>query len=158
MARKIPPMPSRENLKFHESLSIEGLLKIAHGKMENVSEHRTGTPEYSMSNVLMSGLAVFGLKYPSLLQFDKNKDKLRIRHNLRTLYGVPHAPCDSTLREVCDEVGPHELRPAFIEIVKQAHHAQALQEFVYLNNMYLLSMLRQAQHKWMVQGIFVLGK
>lgn len=140
MACKIPPMPSHENLKFHESLSIEGLLKIVRDKMENVSEHRIGNPEYSMSNVLISGLAVFGLKYPSLLQFDKNKDKLRIRHNLRTLYGVRNAPCDSTLREVCDEVKPHELRPAFTEIVKQAHHAQALQEFVYLNGMYLLSM------------------
>jgi hypothetical protein len=80
MARKIPPMPSRENLKFHDSLSMEGLLKIIHGKMAKVSDYRTGTPEYSMSNVLMSGLAVFGLKYPSLLQFDKNKDKLRIKH------------------------------------------------------------------------------
>ena len=120
MSRKIPPMPSRENLKFHESLSIEGLLRIAHEKMANVTEHRAGTPEYSMSNVLMSAVAVFGLKYSSLLQFDQNKDKLRIRHNLRTLYGVRHAPCDSTLREVCDEVEPQELRPIFTEIIKQA--------------------------------------
>lgn len=74
MARKISPMPSRENLKFHESLSIEGLLKIAHEKMANVSEHRKGIPGYSMSNVLMSGLAVFGLKYPSLLPFDCAQD------------------------------------------------------------------------------------
>jgi hypothetical protein len=33
MARKIPPMPSRENLKFHDRLSMEGLLKIIHEKM-----------------------------------------------------------------------------------------------------------------------------
>jgi len=139
MRRKIPPMPSRENLKFHESLSIEGLLKIARVKMANVPDYRAGFCEYSMTNVLMSGLAVFGLKYPSLLQFDKNKDKTRIRYNLRTLYGVHNAPCDSTLREVCDEVEPNYLRPIFIEIVRQAHHAQALQEFAYLNNSYLLS-------------------
>jgi hypothetical protein len=31
---------------------------------------------------------VFALKYPSLLQFDKNKDKRRIKYNLRTLFGV----------------------------------------------------------------------
>lgn len=74
MRRKIPPMPSRENLTFHESLSIEGLLKIARGKMENIPDYRTGLFEYSMSNVLMSGLAVFGLKYPSLLPFDCAQD------------------------------------------------------------------------------------
>jgi hypothetical protein len=80
MARKIPPMPSRENLKFHDRFSMEGLLKISHEKMAKVSDYRTGTPEYSMSNVLMSGWAMFGLKYPSLLPFGKNKDKLRIKH------------------------------------------------------------------------------
>jgi hypothetical protein len=67
MARKIPPMPSRENLKFHDRLSMKGLLKISHEKMAKVSDYRTGTPEYSMSNVLMSGLAMFGLKYPCFL-------------------------------------------------------------------------------------------
>jgi hypothetical protein len=59
---------------------MEGLLKISHEKMAKVSDYRTGTSEYSMSNVLMSGLAMLGLKYPSLLPFDKNKDKLRIKH------------------------------------------------------------------------------
>ena len=34
---------------------------------------------------------------------------------------------------------PNYLRPIFIEIVRQAQHAQALQEFTYLNNSYLLS-------------------
>jgi hypothetical protein len=39
MARKIPPMPSRENLKFHDHLSMEGLLKISHEKMAKVSDY-----------------------------------------------------------------------------------------------------------------------
>jgi len=36
----------------------------------------------------MSGLAIFGLKYPSLLQFDKDKRIPTTEHNLKTLYDI----------------------------------------------------------------------
>ena len=38
----------------------------------------------------MSGLAVFGLKYPSLLKFDEQRNELTIRANLIVL--VLHRP------------------------------------------------------------------
>jgi hypothetical protein len=104
MPRKLPPLPSRESLKFHRSLSIENLLKIIQGEVNKIPEHRVEPLVYSKLDVVMSGFAVFSLKYPSLLQFDKNKDKRRIKYNLRTLFGVQKAPCDTTLREVCDVV------------------------------------------------------
>jgi len=41
----------------------------------------------------MSGLAVFGFKFPSLLSFEKEiGSEPMIRRNLRTLYGVKKAP------------------------------------------------------------------
>ncbi len=41
----------------------------------------------------MSGVAVFSLKYPSLLQFDQHQDKEElVRKNLRALYGIKQAP------------------------------------------------------------------
>jgi len=33
----------------------------------------------------MSGLAVFGLKFPSLLKFDEQRNEERIRANLKSL-------------------------------------------------------------------------
>ena len=87
----------------------------------------------------MAGFAVFSLKYPSLLQFDKNKNKTRIKHNLRTLYGVHNAPCDTTLREICDGVEPYALRPAFTKIIHTAQHEGALEEYKFLDA-HLLSM------------------
>jgi hypothetical protein len=36
----------------------------------------------------MSGVAMFGLKFPSLLKFDEAKEELELKHNLRTLYQV----------------------------------------------------------------------
>ncbi len=39
----------------------------------------------SLTDCLMSALAVFGLKFPSLLQFDENRDTDVIKHNLHSL-------------------------------------------------------------------------
>ena len=69
--------------------------------------------KFTLADALMSGLAVFGLKYPSLLRFDGDQDEPIIRHNLKTLYGVDLAPCDTHLREICDPVNPIEINPAF---------------------------------------------
>lgn len=139
MPRKLPPLPSRESLKFHRSLSIENLLKIIQGEVKKIPEHRVEPLVYSMLDVVMSGFAVFSLKYPSLLQFDKNKDKRRIKYNLRTLFGVQKAPCDTTLREICDEIDPYALRPAFTKIIKTAHREGVLDDYGFLGG-HLLSM------------------
>lgn len=56
-------------------------------------------PTISLVDCLMSGLAIFSLKFPSLLQFDKAKEEETIKHNLKSLYGVKKAPCDTQLCE-----------------------------------------------------------
>jgi hypothetical protein len=80
MPRKLPTPPPRESLKFHRSLSIENLLKIIQDEVRKLPDYRVGSLVYSMFDVVMSGLAVFLFKYPSLLQFDNNKDKRRIKY------------------------------------------------------------------------------
>ena len=60
---------------------------------------------YSWQDCIMSGLAVFGFKMPSLLQFEKDKgSEPLIRRNLRTLYGVDKAPSDTCMRERLDVI------------------------------------------------------
>ena len=132
MPRKLPALPTRESLEFHRSLSIENLLKLIRGEMGKIPEHRVGPLDYSLPVALMSALAVFSLKYPSLLQFDKNKDKRRIKYNLRTLYGIPRAPCDTTLREILDDVSPEYLRPAFAKIIQTCQTEGVLDEYQFL--------------------------
>lgn len=94
----------------------------------------------STTDCLMSGLALFGLKYPSLLQFEqdqKNEEKT-IRSNLKTLYGVEQAPCDTYLRERLDEVDPHKLRPLYKSMLAQLQRGKVLESFQYLDGYYLL--------------------
>jgi hypothetical protein len=62
-------------------------------------DHRTERSQMSLPDALMSGLAVFELKYPLLLKFDEAyQNEAVVRHNLRTLLRVERAPCDTQLR------------------------------------------------------------
>ena len=82
-------------------LSAEGLLREARRVFAQVPD----APDHDIPLVdyLMSGLALFGLKYPSLLQFEHDRQKATTRANLRTLYGVERAPCDTRFRERLNE-------------------------------------------------------
>jgi len=72
MPKKLPPIPAPNQLKFRKSLSIQGLLARVRKEFEMIKEHRIKTISYKLADVLMSALAMFGLKYPSLLQFDQS--------------------------------------------------------------------------------------
>jgi hypothetical protein len=68
--------------------------------------------QHTLPDTLCSALAMFSLKYPSLLQFDQGaRQEDPVRHNLRTLYGVSEAPCDTQMRSLLDPVEPGGLRP-----------------------------------------------
>ena len=83
---------------------------------------------------LMSGLALFGLKFPSLVQFDQGLNDDAIKHNLRTLYGVKKAPCDTYLRERLDQVDPQLLRPAFTELFSLIQRGKVIDDYKVLGD------------------------
>jgi len=87
----------------------------------------------------MSGLAIFGLKCPSLLDFDKKRSDGVIAQNLRDLYHVNTSPCDTYLRERLDEVNPNSIRPAFKKIFAFFQRGKGLEEFEYLDGYVLAS-------------------
>ena len=95
-----------------KQLSAKGMLAQIRSIFEHMPEPprdpRGVEPKISLSDCLMSGLAVFGLKFPSLLQFDQGLDDDVIKHNLTTLYHVEQAPCDTSMRERLDKVDPQK--------------------------------------------------
>ena len=96
-----------------QHLSASGLLSTIRQRFTSIPDGRTGTPSICLPDALMSGLAVFGLKCPSLLQFDPQRRDPIVEYNLHTLYGVEQVPCDTQLRTILDPVDPRYLRPAF---------------------------------------------
>jgi hypothetical protein len=124
----IPPLPK----VLHKHLSAPALLHQVRKTFEQIPDPRRYGQEFSLPDVLMSGLAVFGLKFPSLLKFDEQRQEARIRANLKSLYGVEQAPCDTQLRSICDRIDPADLRAPFIRINQRLYDQHLLEEFRYL--------------------------
>ena len=112
------PQPTKP-LQLNQHFSAPALLGQIRADFGKIPDPRHGGQPFSLPDVLMSGVAVFGLKYSSLLKFDEPRHEERVRANLNSLYGVPQAPCDSQLRTVLDGVSPAELRAPFIHIHQQ---------------------------------------
>lgn len=132
MPAKLPQIPNYQSLRFRKTLSIPGLLKKVKAAFSRIKDHRKKKPDYPLVDVLMSGLAVFGLKCPSLLDFETKRKEQNVKHNLQTLYGVEHTPCDSQLRNILDRVNPEELRQPTIEIIRELQRQGVLEEYRYL--------------------------
>lgn len=122
-------------------LSAKGLLQKVRHVFEKIPELPRDTrglkPGIPLVDCLMSGLAIFGLKFSSLLQFDHEQEEETTRHNLKTLYGVEVAPCDTYMRERLDKVDPEELRPAFTEVFSTLQRGKVLESYRFLDD-YLL--------------------
>ena len=125
--------------KLRKMLSAPGLLATIRKCFHRAPDPRTGHPSIGLADALMSGLAVFGLKYPSLLQFDQQCREPAEAHNLRTLYGVKQVPSDTQMREILDGVEPCSLRPAFKAVFSHLQRGKGLESYQYLGGHYLLS-------------------
>ena len=125
--------------RLRKSLSHPGLLQAVRKEFAAIPDHRPmGT--ISLVDHLMSCLAIFSLKYPSLLQFDNGRHDAVVRHNLQTLYGIEQAPCDTYLRERLDDIDPiRYLRKSFTKAFHLLQRGKGLEGFTFLDGHYLLS-------------------
>jgi len=92
-------------------LSADALFRSIRESFHDIRDPRTGTPDISLPDALMSGLAVFALKDPSLLAFDQRRQQ--DEQNLRMIFHMEHVPSDTRLREILDPVAPEQIRPTF---------------------------------------------
>ena len=122
-------------------LSIPGLLNTIYQQFSKIPDTRNFSRNVgiSLTDHLMSGLAVFGLKCPSLLDFDKRRSDNVISQNLHDLYHVKTPPCDTYLRERLDLVNPDNLRSAFTKIFAIFQRGKGLEKFEYLKGHVLIS-------------------
>lgn len=121
-------------------LSASLLLGQIRNIFQGLSDHRqSGKKKISLVDALMSGRAMFGLKFSSLLKFDEHRTEVPIRHNLKTLYGVEQAPCDTQLREILDPVEPASIHSAYQRVFQLAQEAKVLEPFRFCTGSFLIS-------------------
>ena len=123
-----------------KSLTASSLIDAVHKKFLKITDSRTfgRKTKIPLIDHLMTGLAIFGLKFPSLLQYDRKREDPEIAINLRNLYHVQTTPSDTYLGERLDEVDPSCLRPAFKRLLSQLQRSKKLEGFEFFDGYYLL--------------------
>jgi hypothetical protein len=122
--------------KLRKHLSANALLSKLQSGFADLADHRSGDVDIALSDALMSAFALFSLKSPSLLAFDKE----RTEDNLQRLYGIKRVPCDTSMREILDPVEPESLRPMFKQVFWQLQRGKALETMVFVQGHYLLAL------------------
>src|SRR6266581_3448122 len=122
--------------KARKFLSADALFGMLRTGFADIADHRPGDTNISLTDALMSAFALFSLKSPSLLAFDKE----RTEGNLHRVYGIERVPCDTAMREMLDPVEPASLRPLFTDIFRALQRGKALEEMVFVEGHYLLAL------------------
>jgi len=117
-------------------LSADALFRLVRSGFDTIPEPRPSDAEIAFTDVLMSAFAMFSLKSPSLLAFDKQ----RAEGNLGTIYGIGRAPCDTQMRERLDPVSPKSLHPLFKSVFRPLQRGKALEPMAFLDGHYLLAL------------------
>ena len=122
--------------KQRKHLCADALFRLGQHSFANLPDHRCDDAGLSLPDALRSAFAMFSLKSPSLLAFDKQ----RAEGNWGTIYGMTRAPCDTYRRETLDPVSPESLRPSFTSVFRQLQRGKALEDMVFLDGHYLVAL------------------
>jgi hypothetical protein len=120
--------------KGRKYLCADALFRLVRTGCATLPDHRSGEAEIPFPDALMAAFAMFSLKAPSLLAFDKQ----RTEGNLGTIYGIERVPCDTQMREILDPVSPESLRPVFKSVFRQLQRGKALEPMTFLDGHYLV--------------------
>jgi hypothetical protein len=122
------------------SFSGDSLFQSVKDQFKNFPEHRdTSRIEILLEDFLMSAMAIFVLKFPSLLQFEEEIKKERNFTNLKGLFGITRVPSDTHMRSVVDQIPTESFRPIFKNLFQKVQRAKLLEDFQIFYNTYCLA-------------------
>ena len=124
--------------KERKHLSADALFGLVRNGFSHIPDYRLSETDISLADALMSAFAMFSLKAPSLLAFDKE----RAEGNLQTIYGIERVPCDTHMREILDPVSPTWLSPVFKSVFRQLQRGKAWNRWNFSGTYYWRSMER----------------
>ena len=117
-------------------VSFDLLVRTVHQRPQQLPDTRSRDENYSITDSLMSAVAMFSLKDSSLLAFQEQRND----HNMKALYRIENFPSDTRMRELLDPVSASALRPLFNDVFQQLQRSGALKRHLFDENSYLLSM------------------
>lgn len=133
--KRQPQTGPKKTVRKH--LNADALLQLIREDFRKVVDHRAGNLKISLDDALMSALAMFHLKNPSLLAFDKRRRGEP--ENLHSIYKITNIPCDTQMRDILDPVNMSSLRAPFKTVFRALQRGKALEKMTFIDNHYLLS-------------------
>lgn len=103
--------------------------------------HRASNASIKLIDFFMSAMAMFQLKYHSLLTLDKGRTKNE-NGNLRQLFATKTVPSDTCMRETLDEIAPSKVQPLFGQILGELEKSGKLKQYEVLGGHLLAPMDR----------------
>ncbi|SDO99794.1 hypothetical protein SAMN05660330_01573, partial [Desulforhopalus singaporensis] len=100
--------------KVRKHLSADSLLAVIRRDFQNIPDNRGANTKISIVDAVMSAFAMFHLKDPSLLAFDKRRREEE--HNLHSVYHLDNIPCDSQMRTILDQLPLSSLRAPYLSV------------------------------------------
>lgn len=119
-------------------LSLIELLQKEYSRIRD----KVSNSKFSIVDCLSAGLALFGMKLPSLLQFDHfgRVETPQVPYNISHLYGVTKVPSDTYFRERLDEIDElFRLQYGIDKIISRLQNGKVLDAYRYLDDKYLVA-------------------
>lgn len=123
-----------------KNLDKNSLLSNLKAVFSKITDPGKSASKYSISDCLMSTCAIFGFKYPSLLQLETDlRNDAPLAHNLKSLYQISNIPSDTHLRCRLDEIDYKKLQAAFDTSIVPLQRGKLLVDYQFLDEYYLVS-------------------
>ena len=122
-------MGAKSYQSYRDAVSFDTEVSNLQSVFARVPDGRATNACHKLSDILMSGFALFSLKYPSLLDFDRQT--VVEKANLQAIYGIQKICSDTQLRRVLDTVEPRFMRELFPEKFGILQKTGLLGEFGY---------------------------
>jgi hypothetical protein len=120
--------------RVRKDLNADALFTLCRSEFEKINEKRK-LPRNTLVDALMSGLALFSLKDPSLLAFEGR----RTDETIKNIYGIKDIPSDTNMRKILDEVDPTTLYPVFKKLLARLQRGKGLEDMIFYEGYYLIS-------------------
>lgn len=133
----VRPVATRTKRTVRKKLNADSFLALVRQDFHKVADSRANNSKISVADALMSALAMFQLKDPSLLAFDKRRQEEP--ENLHSMFGIKDIPCDTQMRTILDPLPPNSLRAPFRSIFREIQRGKDFEKMAFYDGHYLLS-------------------
>jgi len=124
-------------------VSMDKLVDVIRQKLLSLPDPRNRTISLSFHDLVMSGFAMFNLKYPSMHRFENQTESER--ENLKNLFKIEKLCSDSALKSNLDQIDPSILRELYSENLGLLKKTGVLKEYRTRDG-YLIASVDGVQH------------